>query len=438
MHAIVVALGSHGDVHPFIGLAQVLRGRGHRVSFAVNPHFEPLVRRAGFDDVAPLGTAEQFTQGLHNPDIWHPTKGWKRVFELGVFPFLRPTYDLVVERNVPGESVVVSHVLGIGARVACERHDIPIASVQLSPAVFRSVHESPTLPGLFMPPWMPRWMKQTIWNGGDRYVLDPFVGPPVNALRREVGLSAPRAGIVRDYWFSPDLIVATFPAWFAPPQPDWPRQVRLTGFPLYDVVDVSPLGEELESFLAEGGDRADAKPIVFTPGTANIHGGPFFAAAADACRRLGRRGILLSRHREHVPRSLPAGVRHFDYAPFSRLLPRCATTVHHGGIGTTAQTLAAGIPHLVWPLSHDQLDNAARVRRLGCGSAVFPRKFTGPRVADALARLVDVPAVAAACAAVAQRFKGIRPPLEESADHIEALVEERLRSGREPERVVAR
>ena len=80
----------------------------------------------------------------------------------------------------------------------------------------------------------------------------------------------------------------------------------------------------------------------------------------------GRRGLLLSRHREHIPRTLPSDVRHVEYAPFSELLPRCAALVHHGGIGTSAQALAAGVPQLIMPMGHDQPDNSrACSRRIG-------------------------------------------------------------------------
>src|SRR6185436_13395214 len=89
------------------------------------------------------------------------------------------------------------------------------------------------------------------------------------------------------------------------------------------------------------------------------------------CALLGRRGILLTRHREQVPDNLPREVIHIDYAPFSQLLPRCAALVHHGGIGTSAQALASGVPQLVTPFTHDQPDNAARLKRLG-GAEVLP------------------------------------------------------------------
>src|SRR5690606_4300015 len=103
-------------------------------------------------------------------------------------------------------------------------------------------------------------------------------------------------------WHSPTLAIGLFPDWFAPMQPDWPAQMKLTGFPLFDETGLEPLPESLTNFL-DAGD----KPIAFTPGSAMSHGQAFFAAAAEACRILARRGLLLPRHPENIPAMLPAG-----------------------------------------------------------------------------------------------------------------------------------
>jgi UDP:flavonoid glycosyltransferase YjiC (YdhE family) len=83
--------------------------------------------------------------------------------------------------------------------------------------------------------------------------------------------------------------------------------------------------------------------------------------------------------------------------PFSALLPRAAALVHHGGIGTCAQGLAAGLPQVVMPMAYDQLDNGMRLARLGVGAVVRQRRFTPPRVAAALDGLLNSPAVQKRC-----------------------------------------
>ncbi|MGB7160607.1 MAG: nucleotide disphospho-sugar-binding domain-containing protein [Tepidisphaeraceae bacterium] len=414
MHTLVIAIGSHGDVHPMLGIATALQARGHRVTFIASPYFESLVRKAGVDDFVPLGTADEFRDALSNPDLWHPMKGFRAVFEKGVLPAMGPTYDAIAERYVPGETVVVAHAIALGARIAQDKLGIPTATVQLAPAVFRSVHQAPKLAGLYMPDWMPLGMKRGLWRFIDWAVVDRLLAPPINALRAEKELP-PVRNLLDGWWLSPQIVLALFPEWFAPPQRDWPRQVRLTQFPLYDERDVEPVSPELERFLSAGD-----KPIVFTPGSAMTFGHDFFRASALACELLNRRGILLSRHREHIPRDLPPAVRHFDYAPFSRILPRSAALVHHGGIGTTSQALAAGIPQLVMPMAHDQLDNAHRVARLGAGSWITRRRYRANTVAAKLGALIDDQTVASACRQVAARFVGV-DALAETCALIEQL-----------------
>ena len=149
--------------------------------------------------------------------------------------------------------------------------------------------------------------------------------------------------------------------------------------------------------------------MVFAPGTANRQAARFFQAGADACRRLRRRGLLLSRFGEQIPDPLPPGLRHAEYAPFGSLLPRAAALVHHGGIGTAAQALRAGCPQLVMPMAFDQPDNAVRLERLGVGRYLRPSRFTGLAVARELDSLLGSEAVARACRTVARRFVGIEP-----------------------------
>src|SRR5262249_35856367 len=123
---------------------------------------------------------------------------------------------------------------------------------------------------------------------------------------------------------------------------------------------------------------------------------------------------------EHLPRDLPLTVRHFDYVPFSQVLPRAAALVHHGGIGTTAQGLAAGIPQLIMPLAFDQPDNAARLGRRGGGRTLPPRSFRGPAVARLLEALLASPEVASRCKELARRVQESRP-LEEVCRVVEGL-----------------
>src|SRR5688572_11124750 len=380
MDFLLATIGSHGDVHPFVGLGVRLRERGHRVRLITNGHFAPLVRAAGIDFIE-LGTADEYLSLAKNPDLWSLRKAFKAVFgEVG--RLLPALYD-AIERNLTDETVVASSSLCLGARVAEDKLGFPHATIHLAPAVLRSVHAPPKLPGFTMPRWVPHAWQRALWNLLDAKMIDPFIAPAVNGMRAKLGLPPVRQ-ILRDWWHAPRLTIGMWPQWFAPPPPDWPAQLRTTGFPLFDERGITPMSDELLEFLDAG-----KPPVAFTPGSAMFNGAKFFGAAVDTCVRTGVRGILLTRHRDHLPRDLPKDVIHVDYAPFSELLPRLAALVHHGGIGTSAQAMASGVRQLVATFTHDQPDNAARMRRLGIARTMPAPRLTGRRGARALREVLD-------------------------------------------------
>lgn len=415
MNVLLVALGSHGDVHPFVGVGLGLRARGHRVRVIANPYFASLIEGVGLEFVA-LGTADEYVKLARNPDLWRRIRGLRTVLS-GVARYIRPTYRAIAENAIPGDTVVAASTLAIGARVAEEQLKLPTATVHLQPSIFRSVIDPPHLQGLYMPPWMPAWMKRAQYCLVD-WMVDSLLAPPLNEFRRELGLPAVRC-ILGNYIHSPRRVIGLFPEWYAPPPGDWPRQARLTGFPLYDERGHWPLDPALLRFLDEG-----EAPIAFTPGSAMWCGHAFLEQSARACELLGRRGLLLTRHREHLPPSLPKGVMHVDFAPFSELLPRCAALVHHGGIGTTAQALSRGIPQIVVPHAHDQPDNAHRVVRLGVGRKLEPREFRAPTIARTLREVLGSTDIKSRCQEIAGRFVGA-DGIAGTCDLIEALADAR-------------
>lgn len=102
----------------------------------------------------------------------------------------------------------------------------------------------------------------------------------------------------------------------------------------------------------------------------------------------GGEQFFLTQYPGQLPTPLPIGSCHYDYVPFSAVLPHVAVLVNHGGIGTTAQAIAAGLPQLMVPSTHDQPDNAIRVRRLGVGDFLLPKAYTSASVDEKLRRLM--------------------------------------------------
>ena len=412
MNILVCPFGSAGDVHPFIGLGEALARRGHRVQVIVNAYFESLVRGAGLEYVE-FHSAEEFLELSNHPDLWHPRRGLFYLIRNAILPGMRPQYELIASHVVPGDTIIVSSLMGFGARIAHDMLNVPLVSVHLQPAVFWSDSDPPHFAGT--PSFTPRWLRRLMFHWGERLLLGPMLGNDTNAFRRELGLPPVRRLLSR-WVHSPQAVIGLFPEWYAGIQTDWPENTHLTSFPLWDERGITSVPADLEDFLNEGDP-----PIVFTPGSAMRFGESFFAAAVSACSRLGRRGILLTRFGEQIPRQLPAGVRHFDFVPFSQILPRAAAVVHHGGIGTTAQGLAAGIPQLVMPMSYDQPDNAARLVDLGVGDWLLPKHFTADRVAEKLQRLLISKDVSASCTQVRSWVED-QDGLSMACDRIEELM----------------
>lgn len=155
--------------------------------------------------------------------------------------------------------------------------------------------------------------------------------------------------------------------------PDWPQPLLTADFQMFDAAPPDSLSSESLEFLAAGD-----KPLVFTPGTGNVHASAFFACALVAVTSLGERAIFLT-NKMQIPADLPPTVLWQPYVPLSGLLPRTKALVHHGGVGTIAEALRAGVPQLVnvFP-ALDQFDNGSRVAELGVGLFVPMRRNAIP------------------------------------------------------------
>jgi rhamnosyltransferase subunit B len=347
-----------------------------------------------------VGSEEDYHRAIHDPDLWNPLRAFRSVARHLLIPALRPVYELIAANldagrgsptHGPSRIVVVAPATAFGARIAQEKLGVPLATVHLQPSMLRSVADPAcySFPDILRR--LPPILRRLYYRAVDRLVIDPPIANEVNSFRAELGL-APMRRFFDRWMHSPELVIGLFPDWFAPAPPDWPANVHAVGFPLWDESEVREPNPELEEFLAGG-----EPPVIFTAGSAMAQGKEFFHVSAAVCRKRGWRGLLLTQFPEQLPVQLPSGVRHFHYIPFRDVLPRAAAFVHHGGIGTTAQALAAGVPQLVVPLAHDQPDNALRVKRLGTGDYLQPRHYKEENVLGRLEQLMASPSVRDSC-----------------------------------------
>lgn len=402
MRLLFLPVGSHGDIHPYIAIAQALKARGHESVIVTNPYYQRVIEDAGVA-FRGLGERVDLAKAAQTPGAMSGFMGPIKLMRRLVIPEIpnAARHFEQIARELKPDGVLM-HPLALAGPTICEKLSIPYACAALAPVSWWNPLDRPV-----MAPWQHATppvaqSKFVLWAG--RWVMRLTLDGAVNRVRREHGLPE---GSEHFYRVNTGGIVNLglwSPLYRGPVQGDPPTGV-ITGFPHFDVVrDQQQDNDDLMRFLDDG-----EPPILFSLGTAAVHvAGKFYEAAAEACVRMKRRGLLLIGKPEYGPRSVPSGVRAFNYAPYSTVFPRCAAIVHHGGIGTTAQALRAGRPQLVTPMAHDQFDNAARVKRLGAGLRVGHARATPDKLVQRLSHLFDDPAFASAAAEIGPKIAAER------------------------------
>jgi len=412
LNVLLPTLGSAGDVNPCIGLGLALKARGHRATVITNPYFRVSIEAQGLGFL-PVGSLADVESALADPDLWHARRGFAVVARRVILPSIETVYRHI-ETHADGDTVVAASGISFGARIAQERLRVPTASIHLQPTVIRSLIDGGKFGNMRISAAHPLWFKRALFRLIDWAAIDRILERPLNEFRAGVGLAPVRRVLAR--WIhSPECVIGFFPDWFAPPQADWPPHTHLVGFPLWDGGGAGPVPDAVQEFL-----RAGPPPIVVTPGSAAAHSQRFFAATITAARRLGLRAMLVTNFPEQLPHDLPPGVQAFGYVPFSDALPHAAALVYHGGIGTLAQGVKAGIPHLAVPNAHDQFDNGWRIGQLGLGRSIAQQRYRAAGAAEALAALLDDASLRTRCREYAARMDA-DGALRRACELIEAL-----------------
>jgi UDP:flavonoid glycosyltransferase YjiC (YdhE family) len=364
-HILIATIGSLGDLNPFIAIGQALARRGACVRLAVPAEQVERVRAAGLNAQAVLPA----DAGL-SPDA--VARGMPRAQLATTQQILvrtLPEYVRRLDAMAAGADAIVASPFVLAAPIVAEKRRIPLIPALLQPFALPLPGDAPHSPGLWMlasgpadESWRGRWQHE--WNdammAGTRRFLTAWLGPAINKVRQNHGLPA--------RWQSPLFTLparpalALYPQWFA----DTTQGLDAIGFARGQA---GSLDAELTEWL-----QAGPPPLVFTLGSlVGASPGGFPAAALATARALGRRAVLLAPGPPH--RDVDMITRsHIDYGA---LLPHAAAVVHHGGIGTLADALAAGKPQLIVPHLGDQFDNGARAERLGFGRTMASRDFNG-------------------------------------------------------------
>jgi UDP:flavonoid glycosyltransferase YjiC (YdhE family) len=415
---VLATFGSPGDLRPFLAIGAELRARGHQPVVATSALYRGHVAaaRLGFAPVRP-----DRSPGQQDPDFLDRMIR-DRVAPAAVFRamFLPSLRDSLADLHgaMEGADAVVTHTLASAARLAAEARGLPWVSAVMQPMGFLSAYEPPVIG-----PRAISWILRGLGPAATRPVLKlarrltESWAAEWRVLRAELGLPAVGHHPLWEGQHSPLRSLGLFSRTLGEPQPDWPPQASVTGFPFYRLSRQS-LDPELRQFLEKG-----EPPLVFTLGTTAINDpGSFFTESAAAVRRLGLRAVFFVGHGKHETcDGVSPEVFAVSYAPHDLVFPFARAIVHQGGIGTLSEALLAGKPMVIMPYGHDQADNAWRANRLGVARIVSRGQYRADVVARELSRVVDDPAPSAAAIRVSgevSRERGV----ERAADLIEAAL----------------
>ena len=391
MKILVIAIGSRGDVNPFLVLALRLMHKGHDVVFCASENYRQLVEGQGLRFI-PHSTRQEFEAVTLDPDLWHYRKALPTLIKKGLLPLLRRLYPIILQERTR-DFLIVASPFAMAAKLAAEVWGIKLVQLHLAPSMFRSLRDTAQVGSVPMNDNMPAWYKKLVWWIADSFFIDPYVKKELNSFRRELGLK-PVSRILKNWAFSSCLNAAVFSSHISVKQPDWPMPAEVFDFFLYDGDEQVPA--EAGDFLSRG-----TPPVVFTFGTAFRFGIKDFEQSVKALKMLDARGIFLTSEKKNIPEGLPDTIRAFSFLPLGKILPSCSAIIHHGGIGTLGQALKAGIPQLIRPMAYDQFDNAYRITTRKLGNYILARQYTADRLYLKLRTLLGDKEIAANCRAAA-------------------------------------
>lgn len=420
---LFTCFGSLGDLFPYLAVAKVLKARGHHVAIGTTSLYAPQVEaesiafvhlRCGFDRFVTPQLARQLLERLFDP-----VQGGKIITQEMMGTVAETFAD--TRAAIDNVDVVVSNPLAYATPIACRERGIPWLSTVLAPMFLMSTFDPPIMTPA---PWLSRLHRLSpgLYRGIFALIKRASLNwtKPLYELCRQEGLAPPDGHPLFEGQYSPHGTLAMFPAGFATPQPDWPPNTQLTGFPYFSSdASEEPVMRELESFLASG----DA-PMVFALGSSAVNiAGDFFAVSANVARQLGQRAVLVyGQHADQI-KGIPPGpdILALPYVSYDKLFKRASIVVHQGGIGTLAQAMRAQRPMLVVPFGFDQPDNGQRIERLGLGKSLSRANYRIDTALPVLRELLDSPKYRKN-AETTGRGMAEEDGLNHAADRIEVLV----------------
>lgn len=379
----IVASGTRGDVQPYVALGKGLKDAGYPVRLLASENFATLAADAGLDFASTGISIEEITQGDE----------WRAVTESGNFISILGKMQREMKRYaadsarlllplLQGSDLIVAGMAGLGLYGVADRHRIPIIQAFVVPF-------TPTVE--FATPLVPKLPVGGVFNRLSFHLTHQMFWQSSKAMDTELRQIA---GLPKGSFWGPfaeqrrrrTLTLYGYSRHVLPRPRDWAEHQHVTSYWFLDAPDGWTPPADLVGFL-----NAGAPPVYIGFGSMGSRN-PQEAGqiALEALARSGQRGVLAAGWGGLQAADVPDTVHLVSSLPHSWLFPRMAAVVHHGGAGTTAAGLRAGVPSIIVPFMGDQPFWGERVRALGVGTAPIPRKqLTADKLAQAIAAAVS-------------------------------------------------
>jgi sterol 3beta-glucosyltransferase len=419
MRATILAPGSRGDVQPYVALGQALSAIGHRATIVTTLDHEALVRSHGLEVVTlPLDVSVELARVETNRAV----EGGGVLASFRAFADIarrssRALAEIGLEAARDADVVVTGFSAAVLGEAIATKLGRPLIQAYNVPVTASGSLPGALFPGLDLGP-LSRWLghaltRTALWQTARTSASEAAV--EVLGVPRIPLLPTSRVGLV------PGPLVYGLSEVLVPRPRDWPAEIEVTGAWLVEEPSTFEPPPELERFLAAGpppvcvgfGSMSTEKPRDVS------------ALVVEAARAARTRLVLLSGWAGLEAEQVSDEVLTIRAAPHGWLYPRCRAVVHHGGAGTTAAALSAGVPAIVAPFHGDQPFWASRVHTLGLGPRPIPRtSLTAARLSAALREASSDEAMRARAAA-----SGARARSERGAQRAAAWIVERATKG---------
>ena len=385
MRILISTLGSRGDVQPFLALAVGLQQVGHLVTLAAPYNFADWIQSFGVQAHPIHFNPQDFMQ---RPDIQAATKSRNVLRQLRLMrEVLGPKMVEALEefgRAAAETDFIVQTGTGLGGIEIAEARHIPMAFGFLQPFAPTRAFPSFFLPLRFsLGGWYNylthKLMFRAIW---------PNFGDPINRWRARMDLPPWRSfqemlnarqqfGTPWLFGYSPNVL---------PKPDDWAAHHHVTGYWFLEAQSDWQPPNELIHFLESG-----PPPVYIGFGSMRDEDSERLTRLVlKALDLSGQRGILLTGWGGLAHGDQLDDLYFLDDVPHSWLFPRMSAVIHHGGAGTTAAVLRAGVPNIITPFALDQYAWAGRVVKLGVGPKMASfKKLTAEQLAQVIQKAVS-------------------------------------------------